>query len=650
MKSLLFLSVILFSFGVTGQKYPFYDNYKWAKDPAMTGRGKTDVLYYYNKYTLAIEYEYDDFYGKFYKYKTEHYRVKLNSDVAIEEFNKVYISMEDVVSLKSLKARVIKPSGVVDLKPKVEEFYSDVESEQYYYFPVSGLELGDEIEIQYTLKMEPQSDGDQFYFQGEVPIYNFDFYFITPNDTYFSFLSHNGFPKPELVDTILHRHQWVSHLDTIPAFKHEYFSEYNNVTMKLDATLRGFNKASDNSYSPYEDFNTSLNYVYNVTYKGKDAKAIKALSAALGLHPKAKVEDNVRKIEKYVKMEIALNNDIPMTTPMATMLETGRAGSIGAVLIFMALLNENDIRFEYGFISDRYETHFSSEIESMHFLQNYIFYFPDIDKYLAPLDFSTRLGYLDQNWVPNNAYMLTMKQYPVPVTEGRVKPVPSTRAEQNIDSIVIRIRVNESFDDLTIEIERHLTGYDAGEYQTYYYLYNDARREEKHQEMLDVLNDYSKFKLTSITNADPESAYKNPLIIKGVVTELNVPLIEKAGDLFVFKLGYLFGEYVDVREIEKKKTDFVFGKPFRSSTTIDIQFPEGYKITNPQEIQQSEDLCPHEDIVIHSQLNIAGNRVVYSQGQAFLSMRYSIEEKAMMLDVFRFLNSLHKMNLVIEKQ
>jgi hypothetical protein len=649
MKRVLLVVIVFFSVTGFAQLFPFYDNYKWEKNPVITAREGDDALYYYNKYMLSIEYEYDSYHDQYYKYKTEHYRVKLNTDIAIEEFNKVYISMEDVVNLKSLKARVIKPSGVVDLKPKVEEFYSDEESEQYYYFPVSGIEIGDEIEILYTLKMEPQSDGDQFYFQGEVPIYDFDFYFITPNDTWFSFLGHNGFPRPELIDTILQRHQWVSHLDTIPAFKEEYFSEYNNVTMKLDATLKGFNKASDNSYSPYDDFNTSLNYVYNTSYKGKDAKSIKALSMRLGLHPKNKVEDNIRKIENFIKMELALNNNIPFTTPMYETIATQRAGSIGAILLFMALLNENDIEFEYGFISDRYETHFSDEIESMHFLQNYIFYFPQIDAYLAPLDFSTRLGYLDQDWIPNNAYMLSMKQYPVPETTGRVKPVPSTRAEQNRDSTVITIKVHEGFDQLDIEIFRYLTGYDAGEYQTYYYLYNDAKKEEKHQEMLDVLNDYSNFKLVSILNTEPEFAYVKPLIVKGVVTELNVPLIEKAGDFYIFKLGYLFGEYVDVREIEKKKTDFVFGHPFMASTTIDITFPEGYKISVPQEILQSDDLCPHEGIVMNSVLEIDGSHVVYYLGQVYKSNRYSISEKELMVDLFTFLNSLHKMNLVVGK-
>ena len=646
----LFLAIaLLFSVLSQAQLYPFYDNYKWEKTPELIDRGTKDALYYYNKFMLSVEYEYDPTYGKFYKYKTHHYRVKLNSDIAIEEFNKVYISMEDVVNLKSLKARVIKPSGVVDLKPKVEEFYSDEESEQYYYFPISGLELGDELEILYVLKMESKVDGDQFYFQGEQPIYDFDFYFISPNDAYFSFLSHNGLPKPELVDTILQRHQWVSHLDTIPGFKAEYFSEYNNVTMKLDVSLRGFDKPSDKSYSPYDNFALSLNAVFNVACKGKDLKSIQALSLRLGIGPKNSTEENIRKIETYVKNDIVINSNIPMTATISEMIATGRAGSIGALIIYMALFKENDIKFEYGRTSDRYDTHFSEEIESMHFMQSYIFYFPDIDNYMAPLDFNTRLGYISNNYVPNNAYMVSMKQYPLPETKGKVKAIPSTTARQNIDSTILRIRFDDSFQNPLIEIERHLSGYEGGKYQTYYYLYNDSRRDEKHQELLDVLFDYSHFKMTEIYNVEPESAFVKPLIIKGIVTELNVPLLEIAGSKMIFKLGDLFGEHADVSELLKKKTDFVFNNPFVSCTRIEVVFPEGTKITDPQNIPQSDDLCPHDGILVHSNLKIDGHKFTYVQGEVFESNRYSIDDRQVMIDVFEFWNSLQKLNLIIER-
>jgi len=210
--------------------------------------------------------------------------------------------------------------------------------------------------------------------------------------------------------------------------------------------------------------------------------------------------------------------------------------------------------------------------------------------------------------------------------------------------------VGPDFTTFEIEIERHLTGYEAGDFQTYYYLYNDAKREQTEEDLLDVLNDNSAVKMLSLLNADPEDAFVKPLIIKGKVTELHIPLIEFAGDLMIFKLGYLFGEYTSLKEIDKKKTDFVFSNPFIASTTINVVFSQNVNISAAQEIPQSADLCPSSDIRISSDLKIQQNAFSYTHASQFDKNRYSIETKDIMTDVFVFWNSLHKMNLIIEKK
>ena len=60
-------------------------------------------------------------------------------------------------------------------------------------------------------------------------------------------------------------------------------------------------------------------------------------------------------------MHIA-NANVPLGTSMTTIIETERASSICTIQLFMAIFYENDIRFEYGFTSYHYDTHFSSEI------------------------------------------------------------------------------------------------------------------------------------------------------------------------------------------------------------------------------------------------------------------------------------------------
>lgn len=647
MKKLVVFTLVLIAVSAKAQLYPFYKHHEWEKDPVQATKVLDKELYYYTKYLLCVEYIYDGYEGTYYKYETEHYKVKLSSDAAIEEFNKVYIPMEDVLRIKKLEARVIKTDDVVKLKPKVEEFYSEDEDERYYYFPVSQLELGDELEIIYTVQKYPEFDGDQFFFQSDIPIYNFDFYFVAPNDAYFQFKAHNGLTEPVLVDTILQKHQWTIHMDSIEAYEPEYFSEYNNTAMKLDASLRGFDNPSDKSYSPYAEFNALLNMVYNVKFTGKDAKAIHKLNEELGIDKIRSKRSQVRKIENFIKTEMVVSSNVGEQT-LADIVKTRRSNSIGSILLFMGMCNDADIEFQYGFISDRYDTKLEDDIESMYFLQSYFLFFPEIKEYVAPLDFTSRMGYLSNDWIPNNGYFLKMKQLPEPTTDWEIRPIPSTTKEKNRDSLIIRIDVSEDMTEKDITVERHLTGYRAGKYQIYYYLYSDNKKKEKHEELLNFFNDNSKFKMTEISGVEPEDAFYKPLVIKGKVTELYSPFIEKAGDKTVLRLGRIFGEHVAVKELEKKKTDFVFANPLKRSWTIIVNFPSGVNVTNLESVFQTEDYSAHEGILMSAELKVEGNVLTFITRQEYDSHRYSIDDKEQVLDAFRYYDQLNKINLIIE--
>lgn len=647
MRILITFFCLLLAFSGQAQKYPFYQHYELEKSPKPIQRDKTDQLYYYNKYLLTIEYEYDNYKRSYFKYHTEHYRVKLNSDAAIEEFNKVYITMEDVISVKNVAARVIKPNEVLEVDVEMEEFYSEDENEQYRYFPISGLELGDEVEIMYTLKMSPFFNGDQFYFQGEIPIYNFDFKFIVPNDSYFNFLAHNGLPQPVLVDTIIQRHQYDIYLDTIPAFKDEYFTEYSNVTMKLDASLKGVDGGAQSNYSPYDTYVDYANEQFNVENVGKNLKALKALNERLGVRRNNSELDNIRRIENYMKNEFLIGYGVRGAS-IADMVKSGKGDGTGTLMLFMGLLNQANIRFEYGLISDRYDTYFSSAIESDYFLQNYFIYFPDCDSYLAPLDFGSRVGYLNYDWTPNNGLFLTSKKYPKRSTAYEVRPVKATRSADNVDSTIITVNVTADFMGAEIQIERHITGFDAGEHQIYYQLYDDKRKRITHDELLDVFKDNTSYKMDEILNTSETDAFYKPLIIKGHVTTLHVPLFERAGDKIIFKFGGIFGEYVDPKELEKKKSDFVFAHALTRTKQIIVNFPRNVKVLNTEAIPVFEHLVDLENTSNSSHLTVSEKQLIYKLRDEYKAQRYSINDKEAMIKIFDFHDALTKVNLVIE--
>lgn len=642
----MFISILWLA-SANAQLFPFYKYHKWEANPSHNEEVIETELYHYTKYLLSIEYIFDEQVGQYYKYESEHYKIKLSTDAAMEEFNKVYIPMENVLRIKKLQTRVIKKDRTVEINPNVEEFFSEDEDERYYYFPLSQLELGDEIEIFYTVQKEPEFDGDQFFFQTDIPIYDFDFYFIAPNDSYFQFLAHNDLKEPVLLDTILQRHVWHIGMDSIPPLEAEYFSEYNNTTMKLDASLRGFDSPDDKSYSPYFQFCELLNGVYNKKHSGKDLKALRQLNKRLGVNDEVDTETKVRLIERYVKQDLGVAGDIPDLS-LAEIVKYEKSNSIGAIVLYMGLCQAAGIYYEYGFISDRYDTFFSDEIQSMYFLQNYFLYFPEIDEYLAPLDFSTRLGYMDANWIPNNAYFLSETKEPVPSTNWEIRWVDGTTAFENTDSIIIRIDVDERMEEGELTIERHIKGYKAGKYQTYYYLYSDAQKESQHDELLNFFQDNSKFKMTEIDNVNPEDAFVESLVIKGKMTELYQPFIEKAGDKTIFKLGNLFGQHVSINELRKKKTDFVFSNPMIRTYTVIVNFPSGVEVTNQEDLFQTEDYCDLDDINMSTSLDLKGNVLTFTSREEYLSYRYKIEDKEDVFKAFEYYDELTKMNLIIK--
>jgi hypothetical protein len=67
----------------------------------------------------------------------------------------------------------------------------------------------------------------------------------------------------------------------------------------------------------------------------------------------------------------------------------------------------NDVNYRYGLTSDRSRVTMDPEFESYSFLENYVFYFPGVDKYMAPTEMLYRLGFIPFNW--SNNYGLLIK-------------------------------------------------------------------------------------------------------------------------------------------------------------------------------------------------------------------------------------------------
>jgi len=649
MKKLIILLALLLSFAAQAQKFPFYKHNKWEKKPKLINRHLDDPIYYYNQYDIVIEYIFDDTRGVYNKFETNHYRVFLNTDAAVDEFNKVYISLEDVHNVLNLKARLIKSDKVVDLDLEIEEFYNEDDNEEYYYFPISGMEVGDELEVFYTLKMSHAMNGDQILMQGEYPMYNSSFYLITPKYFKFNFETYNGYPKPEKIDTILQVTQYYAHLDSVPAFKSEYFSEYNNSIYKIDVSLYSIeDKGYFDRYYPYERTVSDLNKYYNQPIKGGVKKKVLKQLKALGYDESADKETKIRFIENYIKININFSSKFEDIGVLAT-IENKRSSFTGIIKLYKILYDVAEIEYNYGYTSDRYETYFSDEIESDYFLQNYIFYFPDVKMYLSPLDFSTRLGFVSTDLVPNNALLLLEEvKTGIRKSDYKVEPIYAIDYKKNYDSTVMHIKLADNLIDMDIEIEVYAQGYKVGDLQAYYYLYSPDNKDEEMKDLLNFMGDNSTYKVSSIENVKPEDAYVKPLIVKGKITHLYTHILEKADQKTIIKLGNIFGDGLELKEILDRKTDFTFGYAYHATKTIIIDLPKGVKVSRLVNIQEFDQLVDLDGFSMSSKINVTDERIVYVKSNAFKKQRYSVKEKEKMAKIFQFYNDIANMNIILE--
>ena len=648
MKNIIFASLLTLSFIGNAQKFPFYQNFEWEKNPVLINRGLEDPMYYFNEHTVAVEYIFDANYGAYNKFETVHYRVFLNTDAGVEEFNKVYISLEDVFNVLNLKARLIREDGIVNLKPEIEEFYNEDEGEEYYYFPVSGLKVGDELEIIYTKKMSQLMNGDQFLFQDEYPIFNSSFYMICPTFIKFDFEAYNGFPKPEKVDTILQVTQYYAHMDTIDAFKSEYYSEYYNSIYKIDASASAIEDGGMfEKYYPYERTVKYMNGLYNQPIKNGVKKKILKQMYAVGYNKSNSEEENIRILETYIKVKLNYNNQMTDEGVLKTIKNKNSSGT-GLIRLYKAFFDVAGIEYEYGYTSDRYDTYFSDKIESDYFLQNMIFYFPDVNLYMAPLDFKSRLGFLPSSWIPNNAMLMSESKTGERKSTYAVSAIPAVDYKKNVDSTVIKIELAENLVDMNIKIEVYLTGYGAGAVQSFYYAYSPERKKEKLKDILNVLGSRSVYKVTEHHNVSPEDAFIKPLIVKGEVTQLATHLLDKAGDKTIFKLGNIFGDGIDLKEVINRKSDFTFKNAQKYVKTVEFSFPEGMKVTSMVGVSEFKNLVDLDGFLMSSMISIDGNKLTYTKKTSYMKQRYSLEDKAKMLEVFKFYSSNANMNIILE--
>jgi len=580
-----FILILFITSNSLAQTAPFYEGYNWETNPSYNiEESDKDMVAIKDK--IVTEFYFED--QNLTEYYLEHKILWLNSDDRIEEYNKIYLAFSNKTSLKVSKARVIKKTGeIIELdESKILSAENEETGRKYNYFALEGLQKGSIVEYYYVIKRRPIYQGARVDIQNDYNKKAVEFDLYAPSNLLFTFKSFNLNSTVTKDETSTEKMHWQLAIKDVVGIDKEEQSPYRAALGYVMYKLHQ-NTANNIIITSYNEVAQNLFAFYYPEYNEEETKLINKFAKNIKLNNDDENEEKkARIIDLYIKENIYISdNDSENLKNLSNVINTKTANETGIVKLYVALFKKFNITHEMVLTSNRTKLKFDREFEATNFLQEFLFYFPASKKYLSPSKFGTRFGFPPPYYMDN--YGLFVTGYNINGKRkafSEVKYIEGIPASSSTDEMVINVYFNkEDFSQNTITLERKLNGYYAMNIQPFMNLIPANRKNEVIDEAFAQNTDKNAKVLKRVLiNEDPSLFGVKPFVVKFDIS--SEYFVEKAGNKYLFKLGDLIGPQMEM--YQEKKRILPLEAEFNRSyyRTIKIHIPEGYKISNLDDI------------------------------------------------------------------
>ncbi len=628
----------------------FYENYEWATAPVYEELPADDhvpgavVL----KDLKTVEYYFDEELNALTQLYTEHFKVLVNSHEAVERYNKHYIPISRVLDIVDLKVRVITRDGVREIDEiDLKDYQGEDDYSSYKYFAIDGVETGSQIEYVYTLKMRPQLEGEREFFQSDVLKYNTEFHIYCDKNMFFSTKSYNGFAPMKLDTTKENKNHYYAVIPRIEPLEPEPYAPYRSSLMRVEYKLDRMNTVNDAKLYTYEQLAGQLEAYLSVELTKKQQKSITKWMKNLKLDRASEME-KIRKVENYIKKNITIT-DGGYDNP-EEIIEKMVASNRGVVRLYTYIFNIIGVDYLYGFTSDRENVRMDPDFESYNFLENYIFYFPGLNKFMAPTETFYRIGFVPYNWSDN--YGLFIGKNDGQATENyRIIYIPPLDYFKSEDKLDIRLSIRDDFESFDMKIRRTLTGYNATFLQPILELVPESNKGAIATELLNLAGKDVELKKFDFINTDLDSIYLKPFIIEGEIETSNA-FIDKAGSRYLLRIGEMIGEQVEMYQEEERKLPVENDYNREYVRTIRVEIPDGFRIRNLDDLKMNiVHKADNGDVTMAflSDYEKEGNTITVTVKEFYKKLTYPVEEFEDFRRIINAAADFNKKVLVLEE-
>ncbi|HLG02644.1 MAG TPA: DUF3857 domain-containing protein [Bacteroidia bacterium] len=531
-------------------------------------------------------------------YYTRHVIVRLNSDNAIGEFNKVYIPMINVTGLVDLHARFISGSG--KLIKMDTTAVKDVENYNgygpYKIFALEGVEIGGEVEYIYTVKKPFRLYGTETY-QSSYDYRTISLDIVAPEHLQYDAKGYNGLISPSENDDYLKKNVLSMNIDSIAGFEDEMYSAETAAYPRVEYKL-AFNLAQNRTRRIYT-WNDAADAYYKTVNDATSMEKKLAVALYRKMNPGtfASEEEKVRRIESYLKTNYSISENASSERfdRIGGILTSKVASSIGIIRLFYAVFDAAGIRQEIVLTTDRFEKQFDGDFDSWTYLQNFLIYLTDSKLFIAPTEQFCRGKFIQPGWAGQEGLFIRAVTLGGEVSAvGTVKPIHVSAWEENLSNLYASICFDLSNNLANLHMRHSYSGYSAQFIQPYYsYMSPDDRREALHSILKNTAEDAKPKNMLVSGYSSDDSLYRYPFAVEADYTT-NIYL-EQACGKYIFKVGEVIGMQVQMYQAHERRTDMILSFPHGFKREIRFTIPDGYHVTNLESL--NIDVFHQEDSV-----------------------------------------------------
>ncbi len=519
----------------------------------------------------VVEYVYADG-NKLQEFYTHHRLVHINDQSKVESYNRIYLPVNDTTDLLVLKARVISRDGKVKMLSKSDMKTITEQGTDFYILAVEGLEKDAELEYFYTIK---KSAG--FFIterlQSAVFTRHAEILFSSPQNLIFAYKSYNG--EVHAADTVLDGRRLI-HLtkDSITTLnEEEKYATYQANELRVEFKLVKNTAVQDDRLFTWQDAGRRYFQLYHQQQKSA-RKDIARLADKLKLEGK-NPEVQIRLLESYLKSVINIQ-ETGEEEEIGAMLKRKYGSEVNVVSLYALMFESLNISYEVVVTSNRMVTPFDPDFDTWNYLDKTLFYFPDLNMYMDPANYTYRLGAIPFQY--SGTYGLFIKKITVGESStglAAVKKITSSSFEKNYDRMVADITFDEIMNNVNINFDRTYNGDADNQVRAAYYYARTEDREKIIKDLLESAAKDMKINSSSLKNFNLDSdEYLKPVKLEANIT--SGAFVEQAGDKLLFLVGDIIGKQTEMYQEHQRQNPIEVYFAHSYNRTINVHVPKGY--------------------------------------------------------------------------